>query len=890
MKRQGRGCDSGCKQKNNEKTIKSSLSGTKALLVFFALLQQRVSAENAFSCDVYADSCPDQWKFDGQCDEDQLQCRGGDCFDCDKCQQFHYDCNSCIENGCYWCPGDALCFNSPHYVSVGAFSSCPNADDYTQSTCTEPDNFFRYVKKYLISKKGDVNFQSNCHIFILLYVKYSDPMYSGQKWVFEMIHVVPVWEQGILGTGVRVRINDSGVQSEHPDFDNRFDKLGSCNLYEIDPFDFQMDPGFAAHGTFVAGIVGGGANNNECGVGIAPEVTLSACYAFGDESQVLEEKLDWFDVSQNSWGTDGCSDQNLQRDRKLLEECPFEYSIRVCDVCDFSQQITSQCENAIVSHCSEFFEEDEKACSDFIDLIVGGRCQFNVLSETDRQGLLNGITDGRDGKGIIYVFASGNAFGTGDDTNFQGFTNTRFVISVGAVGKDAIHASYSTPGASIFISAPGGDNGNDSNIITTTLEGGCIDATIGTSFACPVVSGVIALVLESNPDLTWRDVQGILAISSQSVEDQGDDTATTNAAGFWHSNLYGFGVVDAKSAVNVAKSWELYEREQMLVGESGILDIPLSDDPLMPLKSSISFSLDQDNFIAESVAVFLDVTHFSRGHLEIVLTSPQGTKSVLQPGKRPENTQLEEGERWKLLTVRNWGESPEGDWELSVADLKEGDVSQCADRPWALLLDDFDASCLSLEQFRICENGQLDPFDQLTNLEYDFVFSFVDNGFKAAEACCACGGGIGGNEVQDTFKQWMIVVYGRYSGDQPPIWAPVLVPTVDYSCNILNDKCPSKLDGICDSLLGDDPKTGCEYGDCVDCNFCSNFDFDCEGCAGAKGCYYCPGDATCYNSPLYSIGSCTKDTDYIGDVGTCANSSLIFKYVSVLVSCFLNSL
>jgi hypothetical protein len=73
----------------------------------------------------------------------------------------------------------------------------------------------------------------------------------------------------------------------------------------------------------------------------------------------------------------------------------------------------------------------------------------------------------------------------------------RLIISVGSVGKDGLHASYSTPGASLFITAPGGDHENASNHITANFGGGCRDAGVGTSFACPVVSGVVALILGS---------------------------------------------------------------------------------------------------------------------------------------------------------------------------------------------------------------------------------------------------------------------------------------------------------------------------------------------------------------------------------------------------------
>ena len=52
--------------------------------------------------------------------------------------------------------------------------------------------------------------------------------------------------------------------------------------------------------------------------------------------------------------------------------------------------------------------------------------------------------------------------------------NSRFAMAIGAVGKDGLHASYSTTGASVFISAPGGDEESISNNIVAKPGGGCV--------------------------------------------------------------------------------------------------------------------------------------------------------------------------------------------------------------------------------------------------------------------------------------------------------------------------------------------------------------------------------------------------------------------------------
>ena len=96
-------------------------------------------------------------------------------------------------------------------------------------------------------------------------------------------------------------------------------------------------------------------------------------------------------------------------------------------------------------------------------------------------------TEGRDGKGIIYVFAAGNENRYGDDTNFQSYgASTRFTIPVASVGKKGLFADSSTPGASVFIAAPGGDPRQSHTTVIAAVNGGkCSDAGDGTSYAAP---------------------------------------------------------------------------------------------------------------------------------------------------------------------------------------------------------------------------------------------------------------------------------------------------------------------------------------------------------------------------------------------------------------------
>jgi len=61
------------------------------------------------------------------------------------------------------------------------------------------------------------------------------------------------------------------------------------------------------------------------------------------------------------------------------------------------------------------------------------------------KAFVNGIQNGREGKGSIYVFASGNGAAQGDQCNFDGYTNSIYSVTVSAVDFKGLHPYYSEP-------------------------------------------------------------------------------------------------------------------------------------------------------------------------------------------------------------------------------------------------------------------------------------------------------------------------------------------------------------------------------------------------------------------------------------------------------------
>lgn len=60
-----------------------------------------------------------------------------------------------------------------------------------------------------------------------------------------------------------------------------------------------------------------------------------------------------------------------------------------------------------------------------------------------QQSVVNGIVNGRGGKGSVFVFASGNGAAQGDQCNFDGYTNSIYSVTVAAVDFKGLHPYYS---------------------------------------------------------------------------------------------------------------------------------------------------------------------------------------------------------------------------------------------------------------------------------------------------------------------------------------------------------------------------------------------------------------------------------------------------------------
>lgn len=188
------------------------------------------------------------------------------------------------------------------------------------------------------------------------------------------------------------------------------------------------------------------------------------------------------------------------------------------------------------------------------------------FSSAVREKIIDVAINGRNGKGVVVVFGSGNENieipiffnNDGSLTDWQRIATIPEVITVGATDYNSNRAAYSNYSAKLDIVAPGGYyygittldpmgayGSTDTNYVTT------FDAKrfVGTSAATPIVAGSAALILQANPNLTAAQVQEILKLSADKV---GEYEYIDDGTGKTRNDYYGYGKINLSKAIEMA--------------------------------------------------------------------------------------------------------------------------------------------------------------------------------------------------------------------------------------------------------------------------------------------------------------------------------------------------
>lgn len=297
------------------------------------------------------------------------------------------------------------------------------------------------------------------------------PDLGGDEWGRDLIKAPEVWAQGLTGDGIVVAVIDSGVDYNHPDLtgniwsnagetgvdaigrnkaSNRVDDDGNGFVDDFRGWDFvnnDNDPmDDNNHGTHISGLVA--AKKDGVGItGTAPTAKIMPL--------------------------------------KILD------SAGVGKIRDEINAINYAVANG----------------AKVINVSLGGQElnyeELNTIRAAEAQG-------------AIVISAAGN------DARAQADYPARFAnevgIAVGAVSRNGLFADYSNRAGSEAINyfvAPGGDGGTAGSgdvysTVPLSQPGIPYQYFAGTSMAVPQVSGVIALMLQANPNLTPADIKRIL--------------------------------------------------------------------------------------------------------------------------------------------------------------------------------------------------------------------------------------------------------------------------------------------------------------------------------------------------------------------------------------------
>ncbi|MCP4124884.1 MAG: S8 family serine peptidase, partial [Bacteroidetes bacterium] len=323
------------------------------------------------------------------------------------------------------------------------------------------------------------------------------------------------------------------------------------------------------------------------------------------------------------------------------------------------------------------------------DVVSMSRSSSGLFSSSTKDDTIEkGAEDGRDGLGTVYVFSAGNYRGE-DTTNAEEAHVSRHSIVVAAVGVDGNVMDFSNPGASLLVSAFG-----DKSIATTDLNSGYREDFNATSAATPMVASIVALMLEANPQLGWRDVQNILAYSARHVgsrvgtQSEGheiyewgyNNAKNWNGGGLHFSNDYGFGLIDAKAAVRLAETWRPISTSANEVTHktTKTKQPSLYDDKYIDNRTE-TIDLDPDignskGLVVEYVEISIQITVGDlTSDMKIVLISPDGTSSVvLDPADFVKNSNPTNfGEKtWTFGSNKFRGEIVDGTgkWRVEITD------------------------------------------------------------------------------------------------------------------------------------------------------------------------------------------------------------------------------
>ena len=329
-----------------------------------------------------------------------------------------------------------------------------------------------------------------------------------------------IWDEGILGGGVKIALIDDGVDTLHQEF-------GSLTHVSADLSNgVLLTPGiiYGDHGTNMAGVIFADHDNYDI-AGIAPEASLIDISLFNHNnswSDLYEEDIVIYFAMSLFYAASNNADIIL---------CPWDY------------------------------------------IYSGSSAIYSYMVDYQMEQL---CLNGRNGKGAVIIFASGDKDNENYDIRCPANSNDSIIVVGGA---DIYHEReyYSCYGSTLDIVAPGvGVLTTDGHNYTLPID--------GSGIASAHVAGVVALMLSANPNLTRSQIDWILKHSTFKSPNYTFGTYSNHPDGTWNDEM-GYGEIISAHAIEMAK---YFSAIPSLVIKDTINDNGIEPSPYLPAYNSPS--------------------------------------------------------------------------------------------------------------------------------------------------------------------------------------------------------------------------------------------------------------------------------------------------------------
>lgn len=445
---------------------------------------------------------------------------------------------------------------------------------------------------------------------------------SLTRWDMTQIKADQAWGVTTGSPAVKVGVLDTGVDDRHQDIAPNFNAADSvsCAYGKADTrAGAWRDVG--THGTHVAGTIAA-AKNGKGVVGVAPGVTISSV-------RIAEPGTSLFFAENTICGFMWAGDHGFKVTNNSYYTDPWQFN---CP--DNADQA------AIIEGVRRAQEYAERRGS--LQIAAAGNSNLDLANKTVDTESPNDSTPVRR---------------TITNACLDIPTELPGVVTVAAMGKGNVKASYSNYGNGVIdIAAPGGDGTSG---VYSTLPGGKYGNMNGTSMASPHVAGVAALMASADPAATPADLRSRLGVQAVDVACPSDSRCTGTTA---KNGFFGEGQTDALKAVSgtTPPPGPYFETTA---------DVAITDSATV--ESPLTVSGVSGNAPA-TLKVGVNIAHTYRGDLILSLVAPDGTVYPLEDFADNDGTDNVN----KTYTVNASAEVANGTWKLRVRDIANQDTGK----------------------------------------------------------------------------------------------------------------------------------------------------------------------------------------------------------------------